>query len=31
MAEAMVGRELSDLYPAKHRPEDSVVLEVEHL
>jgi ribose transport system ATP-binding protein len=31
MAEAMVGRELSDLYPAKHRPEDRVVLEVEHL
>ena len=31
MAEAMVGRELSDLYPPKHRPRDEVVLEVENL
>ncbi|WP_375687065.1 sugar ABC transporter ATP-binding protein [Pseudooceanicola sp. LIPI14-2-Ac024] len=31
MAEAMVGRELSDLFPAKPVPQDDVVLEVEDL
>jgi ribose transport system ATP-binding protein len=31
MAEAMVGRELSDLYPAKRAPAEEVVLEVENL
>lgn len=31
MAEAMVGRELSDLFPAKPVPQDDVVLEVEGL
>ncbi|MEH6775803.1 MAG: sugar ABC transporter ATP-binding protein [Cereibacter changlensis] len=31
MAEAMVGRELSDLFPPKHQPGAEVVLEVKHL
>ncbi|MFT6676259.1 MAG: ribose transport system ATP-binding protein [Sulfitobacter sp.] len=31
MAEAMVGRELSDLFPAKAKPRDEVVLEVKNL
>ncbi|MGJ8555881.1 MAG: sugar ABC transporter ATP-binding protein [Sulfitobacter geojensis] len=31
MAEAMVGREISDLFPAKPVPQDEVVLEVENL
>lgn len=31
MAEAMVGRELSDLFPAKAKPKDETVLEVRNL